>query len=1210
MRTTRCLPTVYLLALCTCTQAESAEVLTAPYVRTGPNIDAVLDDECWRKAAATDAFRRLGTTAPSSVRTEVRVCFSDEKLYVAFRCEEPGSHVRAENTSHQSPGRDDSVEVFLGGRRGDRDYAHFRLGAGGAYYEQTVSGRHKDPSWRTPWTHAVARSAEGWTAEIGIPLFVLGTGKVGPAPLAFNVTRANATDAGMEYYTWASLEGSFHDPAHFGALNGLAGRDLRAACVPMISRTTALSYEVRVDELAYTVQVELVNSGGKSGEATLCLEDRPAAGLPRTVTRTVPVPPVGPQTVLWAVPVMTLGARTARVQVQTAGPVEWHDVQGTAGLCPIKVLPNRSFYTNEREARLICLGVFTDEQAAAAGFQLSAEIRAPDQRTVYRQTLPKPGRRSLFSVPVATLPPASCEALVSLRDRAGAEIARVATKLVKRPPGPAVETKFDFEREVLLVDDEPFFPIGYMALGSSFSEEQFKMFSEGGVNCLVRWTGVVGMGWDAETMEAVRRELVVADRVGIRMFLPLLAFGPRAHYGMENLDRVFAQSIEKMAPGLRFFRDAPALIGYYGMDEPPAQYYKFAQGMYRVLQTEDPYRILYSSSWRDWEPEAYEIFDLLGRHGYWMPYLRFSPNKLARRAAAMRELAQRFHRPFIATPQGCWREESRQITPHEMRISYYLPLTQGAKGLIVFNYRPPIHPAEWKAASGIFQEVRQLAPLLLQEGPPQNIVCDLAAQAEGAALPPGPAAMFTDFKPILQDSSTMELPAVQVLVKNHPDGGEVILAANSADRPREVVYTLNSLTRDTKVVDFFAPQTVYARAGEQSFRDRLGGWDVRVYRTAGPTRRVPHEPVRMSVSVAEEIEPEPPRANLLAGQTPGFEADKLGENWELRDANAVLSTEGPAEGGRCLSIGSNPDGWAVATLKDVRLEAKTEYRICFQYRSAITTGKEQPEALVLVPYQHKTPPRFTIGLPLVQKDWQTFERVFKTDQAVAVHIMLRRRGGRGRFLFDDLRLEALSSLAERPRNLLSNASFEECTYFGKPDWWLTREATSDRERNLTPWERVIETDAVHGRYAARLGFWRVSPPPRGAFRNLIQRGKLDFGENYVFSIYLKADRDHVPATLFLTDISHYARTHPTSFSVQVSVSTDWARYVLSAPCKDAGHRGTREYQVAVRVDSRGDLFADAAQLEIGTAPTPFHPDTYHSPDTGSEYTREAVLGGE
>ncbi|GEM_PF-1053181 len=1232
MTTKRTLVCVWVAVLASAFAARGGETVQAVRVSDPPTVDGRLDDAAWTQAARINDFRVLGRAQAAPLATTAYVCFTDERLYVAFRCSVPGG-VSEQALAEEAMA--DVVEIFLAPRHEADTYAHFRWSVSGAAYSQKIDGRQRNRSWRAPWEHAVALTDDGWTAEASVPLFILGTTSIGETPLGLNVTRshpavgpsaaapvgakadeadvARAAEGRPVHVTWASLQGRFHDPENFGQLTGLAGLDLSPTCAPMVSRAEAMYYGVGEEEFAYVVELDIVNSGGKAGAATLALEDRPAHGEARTLTRTVEVAPAGTQTLRWTVPTGTLGEREARVRVQGAAYSDWAPVERTEDLKALKLFTDRSYYTTEREARLLCFAGFTAEQARGAGFGLSAEVTNEQDEVVHEADFPTIGRRSVASVPLDDLVVGTYTARVMLRDRDGNTVAESAAELNKHPPGPATSVKFDFDREILLVDDEPFFPIGYMARSrSGFPDWELEMLADGAVNCLVLWGSMAGGGGSNEDQIQNMQDVVARGRRhGIRFFLPMTAFGPRLRYNMDDLDERMQALLDSLPPVIRHFRDVEGVIGYYGLDEPSPSRYKYAEGMLHTLKSIDPYRILYSSNWGDWEPHAYELFDYLGRHGYWMPYINFSPRKLGRRSVPMRSLARRFHKPFPTTPQGFWREPSRVITPHEIRATYFSPLIQGGKGTIIFVFSEQrFHPAEWLAQREVLRQIDQVAPVLLTPSPLQNVQVHEADRAEPAPLPDPPRPEFPEFRPLVKGWGNIELEPIQVLVKNHPDGGEVILVANSHDQTREVVFRMNGLTAATEVVNYFDPQTSYRRVGADAFADRLGGYDVRVYRTTGPTRRAPEESVRMAVTFADVAGPaEPEAVNLLADVAPGFETATLPEAWSVREGtNARIVTDNPAEGRRALAVDANPEGWASVTLQEIPLKAESRYRLSFQYRNAFPAGKEQAEALMLVPGEHGTPPRFTIRPPLVQEAWETFSQEFTTREAVTAQVMFRRRGGEGTFWLDDVRVEYLEDLTEAPNNLLKNGSFEQCTYFGKPDWWIVREATSDIDRPMWVWQYTTPTPgAVHGDQVLRGGFWRQAPPPRGAFRNFQQTVPLDLSRDYVLSLYMRADTEALPVTLFVRESRRSDPEEEGVFTKTVELTTEWKRYTMTAPFGQTSLRGTRDVAVEGRVDSLGNILVDAVQLEVGTEPTEYSEHPYRSPEIGPEYAREPVM---
>jgi len=82
-----------------------------------PKIDGVLDDKVWEKAEiATDfvSFRPvIGKTAPSDERTEVKMAYDDQALYVAAHLYDDPSKIMSQLTSRDNFGQSDFFLLVL-----------------------------------------------------------------------------------------------------------------------------------------------------------------------------------------------------------------------------------------------------------------------------------------------------------------------------------------------------------------------------------------------------------------------------------------------------------------------------------------------------------------------------------------------------------------------------------------------------------------------------------------------------------------------------------------------------------------------------------------------------------------------------------------------------------------------------------------------------------------------------------------------------------------------------------------------------------------------------------------------------------------------------------------------------------------------------------------------------------------------------------------
>lgn len=153
----------------------ASRVLEAARVgNPSPTIDGRLDEPAWAAAAAATDFIQIEPNAgsPAALRTEVRVLYDDEALYVGAR---------------MFDGSPDSIVARLG-RRDDDLYSDWFHVAIDSYYDRRTAfafgvnprgvrqdvilynDRQDDKSWDAVWDAAARIDSLGWTAEFRIPL--------------------------------------------------------------------------------------------------------------------------------------------------------------------------------------------------------------------------------------------------------------------------------------------------------------------------------------------------------------------------------------------------------------------------------------------------------------------------------------------------------------------------------------------------------------------------------------------------------------------------------------------------------------------------------------------------------------------------------------------------------------------------------------------------------------------------------------------------------------------------------------------------------------------------------------------------------------------------------------------------------------------------------------------------------------------------------
>ncbi len=169
---------------------QSREIYQVRAVRVdqGPDIDGSLDDGVWARAALIDQFvqQEPDEGAPATERTEVRLLYDGSNLYLGVRAvdSDPDGIVATE-MRRDSPRilDEDNFQIILDTFNDSRSAFMFVTTPLGAKLEQQIfeegEGRtfglsaNINRDWNGVWHVATGRTADGWTAEIAIPMVTL-----------------------------------------------------------------------------------------------------------------------------------------------------------------------------------------------------------------------------------------------------------------------------------------------------------------------------------------------------------------------------------------------------------------------------------------------------------------------------------------------------------------------------------------------------------------------------------------------------------------------------------------------------------------------------------------------------------------------------------------------------------------------------------------------------------------------------------------------------------------------------------------------------------------------------------------------------------------------------------------------------------------------------------------------------------------------------
>ncbi len=203
-------------------------VASAAYVNEAPTIDGSLNDPMWQDATALANFVQAepfeGQLA--SERTEVRILYDDEAIYVGVTCydRDPSLIVTTDNRRDAGLGEMDSFQMIFDTFRDQQNGFVFGTNAAGTQYDAQVRDQgDQATSWDGSWEVRTSTTDAGWTAEFRIPLRTL---RYGPAPQTWGVNFFRNIQRTRERTYWAPLA-RIYDLGRLSSAGDLHGLDLK-----------------------------------------------------------------------------------------------------------------------------------------------------------------------------------------------------------------------------------------------------------------------------------------------------------------------------------------------------------------------------------------------------------------------------------------------------------------------------------------------------------------------------------------------------------------------------------------------------------------------------------------------------------------------------------------------------------------------------------------------------------------------------------------------------------------------------------------------------------------------------------------------------------------------------------------------------------------------------------------------------------------------
>jgi hypothetical protein len=146
---------------------------TATAVRTDQTIriDGRLDDAAWAAAPVFSEFTQIDPQEglPSTQRTEARILYDDDALYVGVRLHDDGRVTGRLGRRDMPLGDSDWFGVMIDSYHDHRTAFGFDVNPAGVKRDEIKVIENDDNSWDPVWDVATTVDDEGWTAEYRIP---------------------------------------------------------------------------------------------------------------------------------------------------------------------------------------------------------------------------------------------------------------------------------------------------------------------------------------------------------------------------------------------------------------------------------------------------------------------------------------------------------------------------------------------------------------------------------------------------------------------------------------------------------------------------------------------------------------------------------------------------------------------------------------------------------------------------------------------------------------------------------------------------------------------------------------------------------------------------------------------------------------------------------------------------------------------------------
>jgi hypothetical protein len=145
----------------------------ATRISTAPTINGILDDVEWQSGTWGDDFTQYEpfNGRPPSQRTEFKILFDDDNLYVAVKAYDTSPDSIVNRLTRRDEVDGDLVGIIVDSFHDLRTGFLFGVSSSGVKYDQMFinDGENQDGTWDPNWWVKTSINKEGWIAEMKIP---------------------------------------------------------------------------------------------------------------------------------------------------------------------------------------------------------------------------------------------------------------------------------------------------------------------------------------------------------------------------------------------------------------------------------------------------------------------------------------------------------------------------------------------------------------------------------------------------------------------------------------------------------------------------------------------------------------------------------------------------------------------------------------------------------------------------------------------------------------------------------------------------------------------------------------------------------------------------------------------------------------------------------------------------------------------------------